>query len=79
MCREVAGSALPSVRDKHEEHVKTAVANLQRLDEALKGISEKVSLAAHEKTAWHQLYAIFSKDGCCVMREGFPPGQCSTL
>lgn len=47
-CREVAGSPLPSVRQKHEEHVKTAMANLQRLDEALKGISEEVNLAAHE-------------------------------
>lgn len=41
---EVAGCPLVSVRQKHDHHVKTALDNLRRLDEALKGMTEEVWL-----------------------------------
>lgn len=42
---EVASSPLASVRQKHGHHVETSVENLQKLDEALKGITQEVGLS----------------------------------
>lgn len=42
-CRTAASISLGSVRQQHEEHVETSMKHLLRLDEAMKGISQKVT------------------------------------